>query len=141
MFQSGGGRDFLVASSYNSEDLEFRVLVKQGYREDEARALVEAFHQGRNPDGRFVFHFTTCRAAKSILKEGFRPGRRGYSGRGVYACTIPTPGALFKTLVLGLWNKPARIPIDVRKHRGFKRVSWPPKTAFCKLRSSERLDL
>ena len=121
--------------------LERRALVNQGYDEDEAHTLAQGFSEGKNPDGRFVFHFTTAKAAEAILEEGFRPGRTGYSGRGVYACTNPRPWAVFKVLVLGLWKKPVRIPVDTRKHRGFKRVYWPPKTAFCKLKSNEGLGL
>ena len=122
-------------------DLELRALFEQGYKEEKARDLVRDFSAGKNPDGRFVFHFTTAAAAEAILVEGFRRGGRGYSGQGIYACTVPTPSRVLKLLVLGLWNKPARIPIDTRKHQGFDRVPWPPKTVFCELKANEYLGL
>ncbi len=131
-----------MAGSYTIRDLELSALLKQGFEEDEARALVRHFSEGRNPDGRFVFHFTKAKCAKGILKEGFKPGGVGYGGRaGVYATTASAPRRLFKFFVLGLWRKPVRIPIDVQKHPVFQRLRWPLKTVFCGLRMDERLVL
>lgn len=131
-----------MTGSYTIRDLELSALLEQGYEEDEGRALVRDFSAGRNPNGRFVFHFTKPECVDGILKEGFKPGGVGYGGSGgVYATTTPTPGRLFKFFVLGLRRKPVRIPIDTQEHRGFERLRWPLKTVYCGLRPDERLVL
>lgn len=139
---------------YNS--LERDALRQQRYHEDEIVALLEGFDLGENPDGRFVFHWTKPEFAQGILAngfwpdhpewgEGFRRGRWGWCGYGVYFMTIPNPNPILKLLTVGRPNRPVRLAVDRNRTPFEIAYSWvliyPLWTVCCPLKPNERLVL
>jgi hypothetical protein len=101
--------------------LEAAILGLQCYDSAQAGALILQFDAGTNPQGNFLFHFTTSDGERGIFgTHEIRANTWGFLGPGVYALRTPKPSRWLLWLV-GIPRSRTRVPIAPHAHAGYAR--------------------
>lgn len=98
---------------------EYKALRLQGFSPEESAKLISEFREGKNPDDKFLFHFTNKKGAEGITKTGeiYGNNNKNLFGPGVYTGTTSLPSKVLMHTPLVGWGVGLlkyRIPIYKR---------------------------
>jgi hypothetical protein len=125
--------------------LEYKSLRLQGYNASESIELIRQFRSGRNPNNRFLFHFTDETGGLGITESQALRAGPGLRGTGVYFGIIPTPSWLLRHAPTPGWGlkagKTVRIPLEIHETMTVRYLNIPMKAAIIELDAGDMLPL